>query len=88
MDGVTAAVDLQSRLLDAAWDGDPIIVRCALHTGAADRRDGDYFGPTLNRVARMLASAHGGQVLISQASPAKRARSPVSGESEQRRPAD
>jgi predicted ATPase/class 3 adenylate cyclase len=40
-------------------------VRMALHTGTADERDGDYFGPVLNRVARLLAVAHGGQVLIS-----------------------
>jgi predicted ATPase len=37
----------------------------ALHTGPAERRDNDYFGPTLNRVARLLAVAHGGQVLLS-----------------------
>jgi predicted ATPase/uncharacterized protein HemY len=36
----------------------------ALHTGAAQVRDGDYFGPALNRVARLLAVAHGGQVLL------------------------
>ena len=40
--------------------------------GAAHRRrrssaDGDYFGPPLNRVARLLAAGHGGQVLLSQA---------------------
>jgi predicted ATPase/class 3 adenylate cyclase len=42
-------------------------VRMALHTGAAEVRDGDYFGPTLNRVARLLAAGHGGQVLLSLA---------------------
>ena len=43
--------------------------RCAwrLHTGAREQRDGDYFGPPLNRVARLLAAAHGGQVLLSLA---------------------
>jgi predicted ATPase/DNA-binding SARP family transcriptional activator len=40
-------------------------VRMALHTGIADERDGDYFGPTLNRVARLLDAGHGGQVLLS-----------------------
>jgi predicted ATPase len=42
-----------------------IRVRMALHTGDADERDGDYFGPTLNRVARLLSVGHGGQVLLS-----------------------
>jgi predicted ATPase/class 3 adenylate cyclase len=42
-----------------------IRVRAAIHTGTADERDGDYFGPALNRVARMLAIGHGGQVLMS-----------------------
>ena len=37
----------------------------ALHTGAAEERDGDYFGPPVNRVARLLSAAHGGQVLFS-----------------------
>src|SRR5437667_7929399 len=41
-------------------------VRMALHTGAADQRDGDYFGQPLNRVARLLAVGHGGQVLLSR----------------------
>jgi predicted ATPase/class 3 adenylate cyclase len=40
-------------------------VRCALHTGEAVERDGDYFGPALNRVARLISIGHGGQTLIS-----------------------
>jgi predicted ATPase len=46
---------------------DGLRVRAALHTGTADERDGDYFGPALNRVARLLAVGHGGQVLLSAA---------------------
>src|SRR5439155_4752576 len=34
------------------------------------QRDGDYFGPTLNRIARLLSAAHGGQVLLSQSAAA------------------
>ncbi len=45
-------------------------VRMALHTGSADIRDGDYFGQPLNRVARLLAVGHGGQVLLSEATQA------------------
>jgi predicted ATPase/class 3 adenylate cyclase len=45
----------------------PLRVRMALHTGAAEERDGDYFGPPVNRVARLLSAAHGGQVLLSLA---------------------
>ncbi len=41
-------------------------VRIAIHTGTSDERDGDYFGPTVNRVARLLAIGHGGQVLVSE----------------------
>jgi class 3 adenylate cyclase len=44
---------------------DGLRVRAAVHTGTADERDGDYFGPALNRVARLLAIGHGGQVLVS-----------------------
>jgi class 3 adenylate cyclase len=42
-------------------------VRMAVHTGEAEARDGDYFGPALNRVARLLIAGHGGQILLSQA---------------------
>ncbi len=42
-------------------------VRMALHTGSAELRDEDYFGPPLNRVARLLTAGHGGQTLISAA---------------------
>ena len=40
-------------------------LRMGLHTGPASFRDGDYFGPSLNRSARLTAAAHGGQVLLS-----------------------
>ena len=42
-------------------------VRMGLHTGVASLRDGDYFGATLNRAARLMAVAHGGQMVCSQA---------------------
>jgi predicted ATPase/class 3 adenylate cyclase len=44
-----------------------IRVRIALHTGTAEERDADYFGPPVNRVARLLAAGHGGQILLSLA---------------------
>ena len=44
-----------------------IRARMALHSGEAEERDGDYFGPTLNRVARLLSTGHGGQILVSRA---------------------
>jgi len=42
-------------------------VRMGLHTGSAEFRDGDYFGASLNRAARIMSAAHGGQVLLSAA---------------------
>ena len=61
-----AAVAAQRALRDATWDETgPLRVRMALHAGAAEARDGDYFGPALNRVARILAIAHGGQIICS-----------------------
>jgi predicted ATPase/DNA-binding SARP family transcriptional activator/class 3 adenylate cyclase len=44
----------------------PLKVRMALHTGVAEEREGDYFGPSLNRISRLLEIGHGGQVLLSQ----------------------
>ena len=42
-------------------------VRCGLHAGVDERRDGDFFGNAVNRAARIMRSAHGGQALVSQA---------------------
>ncbi|MDE8344713.1 MAG: adenylate/guanylate cyclase domain-containing protein, partial [Acidocella sp.] len=40
-------------------------VRIAVHLGPAEARDGDFFGPAVNRVARLLDIGHGGQILVS-----------------------
>ena len=68
-DARRAALDAQRALAAERWPAmpAPLKVRMALHTGVAEERDGDYFGPPVNRVARLLATGHGGQVLLSQA---------------------
>lgn len=68
VDALVASTACQIALKQEAWPTDrPIKVRMALHTGTAEARDNDYFGPPLNRVARLLSAGHGGQVLVSQA---------------------
>ncbi|MEW5985298.1 MAG: tetratricopeptide repeat protein [Chloroflexota bacterium] len=63
---VRAALAVQRALLAEDWGAIKALkVRIALHTGAADHREGDYFGPTVNRLARLLAAGHGGQILLS-----------------------
>jgi len=63
---VAAALETQMALNAEVWgDVAPFRVRMALHTGNADERDGDYFGPPLNRCARLLSIGHGGQILTS-----------------------
>lgn len=65
-DAVKAALAISRGLQERDFRAvDGIVVRIAIHTGSADTRDGDYFGPTVNRVARLLSIAHGGQVLLS-----------------------
>jgi predicted ATPase/class 3 adenylate cyclase len=59
---------LPALAMDTAAGIMPLRVRMALHAGIADERDGDYFGPPVNRVARLLGLGHGGQVLLSLAS--------------------
>jgi predicted ATPase/class 3 adenylate cyclase len=64
---VGAAVAGQLALGAEAWGVEGgLQVRMGLHTGAAEEREGDYFGPVLNRAARLMAVAHGGQVVCSQ----------------------
>jgi len=67
--GVQAAVEAQRELTGQPWALDqPLLVRMALHSGdATEARDGDYFGPVLNRCARLIGVAHGGQILVSDA---------------------
>lgn len=65
---VEGALAAQLLLLRESWPAEtPIKVRMAIHTGVVSRRDGDFFGPPLNRVARLLAATHGGQVVVSRA---------------------
>lgn len=77
-DGVSAAFDTPAQAVRAAltaqralaaepWpEGAALSVRVGIHVGAARERDGDYFGPALNRTARLMSLARGGEVLVSQ----------------------
>src|SRR5262245_8550002 len=65
-DALTAAVMAQRALQREEWGAiGSLRVRMALHTGVAEERNRDYFGPPLNRAARLLAAGHGGQILLS-----------------------
>ena len=79
---LTAVLAAQQQLTSEAWPTSrPIRVRMGLHTGVCEERDRDYFGPAVNRTARLEAVAHGGQVLLSGATAellAGRARPPGS----------
>jgi predicted ATPase/class 3 adenylate cyclase len=63
---VGAAVRAQLDVHGETWPTTtPLRVRIGLHTGVCEERDGDYFGPTVNRAARLEAIAHGGQTVTS-----------------------
>ncbi len=65
-DAVSAMLDVQLALAAEEFPAvGGLRVRAAIHTGAVDERDRDYFGPAVNRVSRLLAVGHGGQVLVS-----------------------
>ncbi|HLM16871.1 MAG TPA: adenylate/guanylate cyclase domain-containing protein, partial [Acidimicrobiia bacterium] len=67
-DAVCAAIAAQRALQQETSVTDLLlVVRMGLHTGAGEERDGDYFGSAVNRAARVMAIAHGGQVLASRA---------------------
>jgi predicted ATPase/class 3 adenylate cyclase len=67
-DACLGAVDAQRAVEAEQWDGvGALRVRMGLHTGEAGQRDGDYYGPCLNRAARLMSAAHGGQLVCSQA---------------------
>ena len=60
-EAVAAALDAQRALAAFNWrESADVEVRMGLHTGEADERGGDYFGPAVNRAARLMGAAHGG----------------------------
>ena len=66
-DALAAAVAMQGALAAEPWPEAAVIrVRVGVHTGETSERDGDYFGPAVNQAARLMAVAHGGQIVCSQ----------------------
>jgi predicted ATPase len=67
-DGLNACVHAQRSLLEETWqETGPLQVRMGLHIGEAQQRGGDYYGTAVNRAARLMSAANGGQVLLSAA---------------------
>ncbi|HET8739757.1 MAG TPA: adenylate/guanylate cyclase domain-containing protein [Acidimicrobiia bacterium] len=63
---LTAAIEGQQALGREPWgETGPIRVRMGIHSGVTESREGDFFGPAMNRAARIMAAGHGGQVLVS-----------------------
>ncbi|PWU10813.1 MAG: adenylate/guanylate cyclase domain-containing protein [Verrucomicrobia bacterium] len=66
LSALTAAIQIQRALAIKSWEViGGLRVRIGIHTGVAVWRENDYFGQALNRVARIMSAAHGGQILIS-----------------------
>ena len=61
-DALACAIEVQGALGEAGLPP----VRMGVHTGEAEERGGDYFGPAVNRAARLKTIGYGGQVLVSQ----------------------
>ena len=67
-DALDAALAAQRALVAEPWAvPGGLRVRMGLHTGDTVARDGDYYGPATNRAARVMAAAHGEQVVVSHA---------------------
>ncbi|OGO29818.1 MAG: hypothetical protein A2Z16_13030 [Chloroflexi bacterium RBG_16_54_18] len=66
-DGIAAALEGQRFLADENWPAEtgPLHVRMGLHSGESQERDADYFGPVVNRAARIMSAGFGGQILLS-----------------------
>ena len=65
-DAVRAAIEAQRALTAEPWPPSAeLSVRIAVHTGEAIDRDSDYFGPAVNRAARLRSTAIGGDVVLS-----------------------
>ena len=68
-DAARAAIEIQAALAREVWPDPlgPLRVRMGLHTGEAEVRDGSYFGSAVNRAARVMSIAWGGQVVCTAA---------------------
>ena len=67
-EALATALSAQQALQAEEWgETGPLRVRMALHTGVAEERENDYFGQPLNRVARLLSTGYGMQILLSLA---------------------
>jgi len=69
LNALDAALTIQETLGRTSWPQDvgSIRIRMGLHTGTASERDGDYFGTTVNRAARVSGVADGGQIFVTDA---------------------
>jgi len=68
IDAVSAAIEAQKRLEAEEWEGTgPLRVRMGIHAGESRFREGDYYGSTVNRAARIMSISHGGQIVLSAA---------------------
>ncbi len=71
VDATAAALAAQLGILAEAWgETGRLRVRMGIHSGQAEHRGDDYFGPAVNRAARIMAAGHGGQVLLSESASA------------------
>jgi class 3 adenylate cyclase len=67
-DAIAAALAIQERLRSHRWPGDvTVLVRAAVHSGRPTLTDAGYVGMAVHAVARICGMAHGGQILVSQA---------------------
>ncbi len=67
-EAIAAAVAAQTALRATEWRlADGIHVRMGVHLGPAQRRGEGWYGFPLNEAARMMAVAHGGQIVVSEA---------------------
>jgi predicted ATPase/class 3 adenylate cyclase len=75
LEGLNACIAAQKRLVEESWPGTSLPkherldlrVRMGLHAGEVQARGGDYFGTAVNRAARLMSAANGGQALLSEA---------------------
>ena len=67
LDAITSVVEMQCALMAPGATGDLALrIRCGVNAGVVETRAGDFFGNPVNRAARIMSAAHGGQALVSQ----------------------
>lgn len=67
-DALAASIEIMRELQQPDFSelAEPLRARIGVHVGEAEMRDGDWFGPAVNRAARVMSTGNGNQIVVTE----------------------